>query len=146
MVSTEPTSTPPITGQTMGSNSDFLEQRYGRGRRARGDRRLAIWLGSILAAGLLTFIVWSAFFQHAQVTGTVTQSIVNDRHSITVSFEVKNPTGKSVTCQISAINGAESSVGSRQVRLPAGQLGAQNIRIITVQPASSAVVDSCWTR
>lgn len=126
--------------------TELMEARYGRKRRASGDRRLVLVLGSFLATTLVAFIVWSAFFQHTEIKGSVTQFKANDNHSVTVGFEVTNRGKKPARCQVSATSESDSSVGSREIDLAANQTSVAGIRIVTDQPASGAVVDSCWTR
>ena len=122
-----------------------MEARYGRNRRRRADRRVTIIAAAILGVALVGFIVWAAFGRAATITGTVSVSSYNDG-VMTVSFAVDNQTGKAGVCQVSAINDNQSSVGSRQVAVAANQTFVQNLRIVAVEPATGAVVDSCWIK
>jgi len=122
-----------------------MEARYGRNRRRSADRRVTIIAAAILGVALVGFIVWAAFGRAATITGTVSVSSYNDG-VMTVSFAVDNQTGKAGVCQVSAINDNQSSVGSRQVAVAANQTFVQNLRIVAVEPATGAVVDSCWIK
>ena len=122
-----------------------MEARYGRNRRRRADRRVTIIAAAILGVALVGFIFWAAFGRAATITGTVSVSSYNDG-VMTVSFAVDNQTGKAGVCQVSAINDNQSSVGSRQVAVAANQTFVQNLRIVAVEPATGAVVDSCWIK
>ena len=122
-----------------------MEARYGRNRRRSADRRVTIIAAAILGVALVGFIVWAAFGRAATITGTVSVSSYNDG-VMTVSFGVDNQTGKAGVCQVSAINDNQSSVGSRQVAVAANQTFVQNLRIVAVEPATGAVVDSCWIK
>jgi len=123
-----------------------MEARYGKKRRAAADRRLVIVLASVLFSALLIFIVWAAFAGQAKPTGTIVGFTTTNSHSVLVEIQVNNPSNKLVYCQVSATNSHDSSVGSVQIALNSGQTLAQKVRIITVEPAIAAVVDSCWNR
>ena len=122
-----------------------MEARYGRNRRRSADRRVTIIAAAILGVALVGFIVWAAFGRAATITGTVSVSSYNDG-VMTVSFAVDNQTGKAGVCQVSATNDNQSSVGSRQVAVAANQTFVQNLQIVAVEPATGAVVDSCWIK
>lgn len=125
--------------------NDLMEARYGRKRRAGRDRRLVQVLGSVLLVALVAFIVYAAFGKPTEVTGIATQTQALNRHALTTTVTFTNPTGKAATCQISAVNGAGSSVGSIEVKVPRDEVSAQRLRIITVESAEGGVVvDSCW--
>ena len=123
-----------------------MEARYGKARKAAADKRLIVVLASLLGAALLGFVIWASFGKAPSITGVVSSVSGVGKHSLMVSLTVDNPTGKAVSCQVSAINSAESSVGSVQVDLAAGQTSVQKMQIVTVEPAHGAVVDSCWNR
>lgn len=123
-----------------------MEARYGRKRRASRDRQLAVVLGSILMVALVAFIVYAAFGKPTEIKSAVTEIKTPTIHTLTANVTFTNPTGKAARCQISAVNGAGSSVGSIEVKVPAEQTSAQAISITTVETADGgAVVDSCWT-
>lgn len=125
--------------------TDLMEARYGRKRRASRDRRLVVVLGSILMVALVAFIVYAAFGKPTEIKGNVTETKTLNIHTLTANVTFTNPTGKTARCQISAVNGAGSSVGSIEVKVPADQTSAQAISITTVETADGgAVVDSCW--
>jgi len=122
-----------------------MESRYGRGRRARGDRRLVVILGSVLLVGLLVFITWAAFGNKPTIQGTVDSLKIVDNHSISVSVTVTNPVGKRAKCQISATMPNGSSVGSKEFAVGSGRVFVRDLEITTVAPANGAIVDVCWT-
>jgi membrane protein involved in colicin uptake len=122
-----------------------MEARYGRTRRSRADRRLAIVIGGFLAFALVGFIIWAAFGKPATITGTLTNSSFSNG-VMTVSIAVDNQTGKAGVCLVSATNDNQSSVGSRQVEVTANQTQVESLQIVAVEPATGAVVDSCWIK
>ena len=122
-----------------------MEARYGRKRRASGDRRLAIGLGATLLVALVAFIIWAAFGTKPSIVGTVNDFKVNNSHSMDLSVSVSNPTGKRAKCQVSAIMSNGSSVGSKEITVTDARTSAQDLTITTLQPANGAIVDVCWT-
>ena len=120
-----------------------MEARYGRGRKAARDRRTFAVIGAVLAAALIGFIVWAAFGKTPVATGTVTNFKAVSSTLATLDVVLDNPTGKPVTCQISAVNHDTSSVGSIQVKFAADSKGAAGLRIATVEPPIDGSVDSC---
>ena len=125
--------------------TDLMEARYGRKRRANRDRRLAVALGSILMVALVTFIIYAAFGKPTEIKSAVTEIATPTSHTLTANVTFTNPTGKAARCQISAVNGAGSSVGSIEVKVPASKSSSWAISITTVETADGgAVVDSCW--
>jgi Domain of unknown function (DUF4307) len=122
-----------------------MEARYGRKRRASGDRRLAIALGATLLVALLAFIFWAAFGTKPAIVGTVTNFTVANSHSMDLTVSVSNPTGRRVKCQVSATMPNGSSVGSKEIKFTDARTSAQNLTITTIEPANGAIVDVCWT-
>jgi hypothetical protein len=127
-------------------STNLMESRYGRGRRAKSDRRLAIAIGAVLGVALIGFIVWASFGKPVEITGVASGITSITKHHIDVSLTVSNPTNKAISCLVSATNRDDSSVGAVQVNLAANESVVPNLRVITVQPAVGAVVDSCWIR
>lgn len=125
--------------------TDLMEARYGRKRRADRDRRLVVVLGSVLMMALVAFIIYAAFGKPTEIKSAVTDIKTPTSHTLTANVTFTNPTDKPARCQVSAVNGAGSSVGSIEVKVPADKTSAQAISITTVETADGgAVVDSCW--
>lgn len=122
-----------------------MESRYGRNRRARGDRRAFLGLASVLLVGLLAFIVWATFGAKPVIGGTVDSFTATDGHSVQLTVTVNNPSGHRARCQVSATTSNGSSVGSKEISVGGGRSSVQNLQISTVEPANSAIVDVCWT-
>lgn len=122
-----------------------MEARYGRGRRAKGDRRLVIGLASALLVGLISFLVWAAFGAKPTIQGMVDSFKVVDDHTVALSVTVTNPTGHRAKCQVSATMPNGSSVGSLEFPVSAAKVSVHTFQITTVEPANGAIVDVCWT-
>ena len=122
-----------------------MEARYGRNRRAAGDRRLVRILAVILGLALVAFIFWAAFGAKPNITGTVTSATALNNHVVHANVTFSNPSGKPARCQVSATLDNGASVGSKEVEIPTTASSAQQLSIVTVEPATGAVVDSCWT-
>jgi len=122
-----------------------MEARYGRNRRAADDRRLVKVLAVILGLSLVAYIAWAAFGAKPNITGTVTSASAISSHELQANITFTNPSQKPARCQVSATLDNGSSVGSLEVAIPSDATSAQQLRIVTVEPATGAVVDSCWT-
>lgn len=122
-----------------------METRYGRKRRAAGDRRLVQVLAVILGLALVAFIFWAAFGAKPNITGTVTSASALSTHEVQANVTFSNPSKEPARCQVSATLDNGASVGSIEVAIPSDATSAQQLTIVTVEPATGAVVDSCWT-
>lgn len=121
-----------------------METRYGKKRSRQVNRKSVALLASVLLTVSVVFIFWAAFAQHNTPTGTATSYVALNSQELQVTIDVKNPAGTPVSCLVSAVNEHESSVGSVQIDFENGTEFAKNLKIITVEPAVGAVVDSCW--
>lgn len=126
-------------------STDVMEARYGRSRRARGDRRIFVVLAAVLLVGLIGFLVWAAFGAKPTIQGQVDSFKVVTNHSVSVAVTVTNPTGHRAKCQVSATMPNGSSVGSKEIAVDGAATSAQDLEIATVEPANGAIVDVCWT-
>jgi hypothetical protein len=127
----------------MVSNSNLLDSRYGKRRRANLDRRLAIVAGSALLVGGLVWIGTVVFFAPPKVSAQVVGFSYQDGQA-TVKFEVTKPAARTATCLVGAQNVASMNVGSKQVDVPAGTASKQlEVQFLTTETATSGVVDIC---
>ena len=120
-----------------------MEARYGRGRKAQRDRRVFITIGATLLVALVAFVVWAAFGKTPTATGSVNNFKAVSSTLAVMDVVIDNPTGRALTCQISAENHDSSSVGSKQIRLAADSRGVVGLQIATVEPAIGGSVDFC---
>lgn len=120
-----------------------MESRYGKGKRASRDRRFVMFGGSALLVLVLVWVFWAVLAKPVTISGTVVGFKQNNSTLVTLSLSIDNPANKAATCQVSALNHNQSSVGSTQIHLAANQTTLTNLQIVTVEPAQSAQVDFC---
>lgn len=120
-----------------------MEARYGLKKRAKRQRSVAIAAGSALLVALLAWIVWAAFGQPASASGTISSFKQQSNIEATMVVSIVKPANMIAICQVSAVTGNGSSVGSKQVRVGANQNTSFALAITTVQPATDAVVELC---
>lgn len=120
-----------------------MEARYGRGRKAARDRRIFAIIGGVLAVALVGFIIWAAFGSKPEASGSVNNFKVVSSTLATMDVVIDNPTGKAITCLISAVNHDSSSVGSTQVKFAADSRGIVGLQIATVETPMGGSVDYC---
>lgn len=134
----------------MTNQSQAFEERYGLKKRAKRNRRLVIWLAALLGAVLVGWILAVAFAPQSAtsaVSGQVNSFHASSNISATVQVVITKPASATVVCQVSAANGAGSSVGSKQFEVATpGSSVSVNLNLTTTQPASQGVVDFCHLR
>jgi hypothetical protein len=131
----------------MSNQSQTLESRYGRAKRAKRDRALVLGVGGLLGIALVVWIFVVAFTPPATsslASGQVSSFKANSNISSTVQALISKPATATVVCQVSAANEAGSSVGSKQFLVATqGASVRVNLQITTTQPATQGVVDFC---
>lgn len=131
----------------MTNQPQSLESRYGRQKRAKRDRALAIGVGGGLGIALLVWILVVAFTPPATsslASGQVSSFAANSNISSTVKVVITKPENAVVICQVSAANEAGSSVGSKQFQIAtAGKSVSVTLPITTTEPATQGLVDFC---
>jgi hypothetical protein len=131
----------------MSNQSQTLESRYGRAKRAKRDRALVIGVGGLLGIALVVWIFVVAFTPPAissLASGQVSSFKANSNISSTVQALISKPATSTVVCQVSAANEAGSSVGSKQFQVTTpGASVRVNLQITTTEPASQGLVDFC---
>ena len=131
----------------MSNQSQTLESRYGRAKRAKRDRALVIGVGGLLGIALVVWIFVVAFTPPATsslASGQVSSFKANSNISSTVQALISKPATSTVVCQVSAANEAGSSVGSKQFQVTTpGASVRVNLQITTTEPASQGLVDFC---
>ncbi len=123
----------------------MLDERYGRVRTPR--RRWAIGVAIAIGAAVVVLFAWFA------VSGTLDDvdvdttgfEVVDDR-SVTLTFQVTPPAGRSFACAIEAQDEEHGVVGWRIVEYPASEVHARAFQevIPTTAEATTGFVDSCW--
>jgi Domain of unknown function (DUF4307) len=131
----------------MTNQPQTLESRYGRGRRAKRDRALVIGVGGVLGIALVVWIFVVAFTPPATsalASGQVISFKANSNISSTLKVLISKPATATVVCQVSALNEAGSSVGSKQFQVAtAGKSVSATLQITTTEPSTQGLVDFC---
>jgi len=127
------------------TTQDMLDERYGRVRSPR--RRWAIGLaiaGAVAVVGLFGWFTVSDSLD--AVDADTTGFEVVDEHSVTLSFQITAPPGRSIACAIEAQDVEHGVVGWRVVEYPVSDLHARAFRevIPTTAAATTGFVQSCW--
>ncbi|MDY0911067.1 DUF4307 domain-containing protein [Microbacterium sp. CFBP9034] len=127
------------------TTQDMLDERYGRVRSPR--RRWTIGIAIAVAALIVALFAWFAVSDSLDAVDADTTGFeVVDGHSVTLSFQVSAPPGRSIACAIEAQDEEHGVVGWRVVEYAASDLPAQAFReeIPTVAAATTGFVNSCW--
>ena len=124
---------------------DMLDERYGRTSSPR--KRWTIGIIVAVAAVLVGLLAWMT------VSGTLddvdidtTGFTVEDARSVTLSFQISVPEGRTVACALEAQDEDHGIVGWKIVEYPASDLRARAFResIPTTAEATTGLVSDCW--
>ena len=119
-----------------------MDDRYGRSKRAKRDRKVAIWVGGSVGAALILWIFATAFLSPFKTSGEVAVFKTNSPMSSTVTIKVTKPAERKVLCGVSVLNGTGGSVGSKQVVVDLYAITAQ-VTVNTTEPGTDGHVDFC---
>jgi len=130
---------------TPTTTQDMLDERYGRTSTPR--RRWTI--GLIIAAGVVIagLFAWMTIANALDdVSADTTGFTVDDARSVTLSFQMTAPVGRTVACVLEAQDEDHGVVGWKVVQLPASQTHARAFRetIPTTAEATTGLVNACW--
>lgn len=127
------------------TTQDMLDERYGR-RRTPG-RRWAIIVFAALAAVAVGLFAWMTIADSLDAVDADTTGFeIVDEHSVTLSFQLTAPVGRSVACAVEAQDEEHGVVGWRVVELPASDEHSRAVRetIPTTAEATTGFVNICW--
>jgi hypothetical protein len=119
-----------------------MDERYGRSKRARRDRKVAIWIGGGVGAALILWIFSTAFLSPFKTSGEVAVFKANSSMSATVIINVTKPQERKVLCGVSVLNGTGGSVGSKQVVVDLYATTVQ-VSVNTTELGTDGHVDFC---
>ena len=119
-----------------------MDDRYGRSKRAKRDRRIAIWVGGGIGAALLVWIFVTVFLSPFKTSAEVAVFKADSSMSATVTINVTKPLESKVLCGVSVLNGTGGSVGSKQVVVDLYATTAK-LTITTTEPGTEGHVDFC---
>lgn len=123
-----------------------LDERYGRGRARRFDRRIG-WAVAVLAivAGLIV-LLFSGWLPATNLQfRELSYEVVDDR-TVHVSYEVTAPPGSEVVCALEALSSSYAQVGWKLVELPIAEQHTRQFTgtLVTTYPATTGLVKNCW--
>ena len=127
------------------TTQQMLDERYGRVRSPR--RRWVIGIAIAIGAAVVALFAWFAVSDSLDAVDADTTGFdVVDAHSVTISFQVTGPIGRSIACAIEAQDEEHGVVGWRVVELPASEEHARAFHevIPTTAAATTGFVNSCW--
>lgn len=128
--------------------STNLDARYGRpaGGRRR-DRRLLWVVAGGFALVLVAWVVWAGLDGSApQIEARDTRHSIIDEHSVSVTFEVSMPAGRTASCAVEALNENFTIVGWKVVDLPPSDRYTRSVTesIRTTELSNTGLIYRCW--
>ncbi|NUR83000.1 MAG: DUF4307 domain-containing protein [Nonomuraea sp.] len=128
-------------GPVLGTPDDFPD------RPKRGGRlvvHLVIGVLVAIVAGGWGYVMWSMTGVTGGVTNQVITFDVSRPADAEITFEVSKPDDREVACRIQAMDVNHAEVGSKEVRIPAGE-GTKQLkeRLDTSAQATSVHIQYC---
>ena len=130
------------------SNTQSLEERYGRKPAASSIRLRIGILAGILFAVFLGWAVWVSFFTTpAPKASVVGYEVFDDLHT-QVRFTVAKPADRAATCEVRVLSQSYGVVGYLEVPIPADAPAERiwKVSVNTTQLGVTGVVDRCWLK
>lgn len=130
---------------TPTTTQDMLDERYGRASTPRRKWTIGLIVAAgVLIAGLFAWMTISNALD--DVSADATGFTVEDARTVTISFQVTAPVGRSVACVLEAQDEDHGVVGWKIVELPASETHARAFRetIPTTAEATTGLVNACW--
>lgn len=127
------------------TTAQMLDERYGR----RGGRRSTRFWVVFAAVGVtiaVAIAAWFAFSSGTTTEASTTGFEIVDEHTVTVSFQVSAPAGRSVACVLEAQDEEHGVVGWKVVEYPATDDHTQAFQesIPITAAATTGFVNNCW--
>jgi Domain of unknown function (DUF4307) len=127
------------------TTQQMLDERYGRTRTPA--RRWVIGVAIAIGAAVVVLFGWFTVADSLDAVDADTTGFeVVDTHSVTLSFQIAAPPGRSVACAIEAQDEQHGVVGWRVVEIAAAESSTRAFRevILTTAEATTGFVNSCW--
>lgn len=123
-----------------------LEERYGRGRSRRFDKRFAWAIGGILVVSGLVFVLFGGWQQGTEIDFQELHYTVLDDSSVEVDVQVTARAGVTVICALEALSTSHGTVGWKLVTVPPSDATTQRFTstLVTTGPATTGIVRTCW--
>ena len=128
------------------NQQEVLDARYGRSSKSK--RTNLIFGASVAAASLIAFLIWAIFVTNTNATtptGTARSYEVVSASQTRIEFSVENTAGRTVSCELQALDHSYTVVGDVQVDYHLGS-GSQSILVNTVSRAVTGIVKACWVK
>lgn len=122
-----------------------LDERYGRSRRRRIDRRLGWIIAAVLVIGPGGVLASAWLYSQGIETRDLDYRVIDGR-SASLLFEVTSPSDRPLACAIEAQSESHSQVGWLVREYPASDQRTRrfNETVLTTSPATTITVRSCW--
>lgn len=123
-----------------------LEERYGRNRHRRFDRRIAWIVGLPLLVFGIVFLIWVNARTANPVDIVPISSGPMSDFEFEAKFSVTAPPHSNVACAVEALSPSKAIAGWTVIELPFGEERSQSVtaRLLTTTPAVAAHAKACW--
>lgn len=123
-----------------------LEDRYGKNRSGRFDKRFGYIAGGALVVGGLVFLFFSGWNDTSTVEYRDIAHSMPDDQTVSVTFEVTSPANTPLLCVVEALNTSYATVGWKVIELPESSERTRTVTdsVITTNPATTGLVNHCW--
>jgi hypothetical protein len=127
------------------TTQDMLDERYGRTVSPR--RRWTVGIAVVIVVVVVGLFAWMTVSSTVDdVDVDTTGFTVDDARSVTLSFQITAPAGRSVACALEAQDEEHGVVGWKIVEYEASDLRTRAFRemIPTTAEATTGLVNDCW--
>ena|SRR5690625_3296373 len=123
-----------------------LDERYGRARRRRGDRRVAIVAFVVLGLAVGALVVFGSFKMSNAPSFETTGYTITDDSDVQVRYTVSMPAGKTAACAVEALSESYATVGWKIVEIEASDSRMRRFAtdLRTTAPPTTGHVKECW--
>jgi hypothetical protein len=133
--------------ELMSVQLEHLEERYGRKKRQKFDKRFA-WIGvTVVVLAALAFFVFGGFNLDASDTDAtdLKHRIVSDTEA-TVTFELNSRPNRPVACAVEALSNSHGPVGYKVIDVKPSPERTRTITetLVTTQRAATISAKKCW--
>lgn len=124
----------------------LLEERYGRGRTGRIDKRYAWGIAGTLVLAGIVFVLFGGWQQGTNIEFQELHYEVLNESAVEVDVQVTAPTDETVVCAIEALSAAHGTVGWKIVTVPESDTRMRRftVTLVTTSPATTGRVRDCW--
>ena len=124
----------------------LLDERYGRSRKRRFDKRFAWLAGGALTLAGLAFLLFGGWQQGSDLEfKDLHYSVVSDS-AVEIDVQVTAAANTKIVCAVEALSESHGTVGWKLVTLPSSEERTRRFEttVVTTTPATTGRVRSCW--